>query len=243
MYQALSGCTWPAARTDRLRTRLPLLALVLANLIPVFGVLLLRWDVGAIVVLYWTENLVIGFYTLLKMLLTGGTSALGYMLFFCLHYGGFSAIHGVFVMELTRFTGEFSSELPVAAWPGPLVLIQKIIYFGQQILDAAPPEFAWACLALLLSHGVSFLLLFVGQREYRHTTVDALMTAPYKRIAVLHVAIIIGGFAVIELGQPLGLLLALVALKIGMDIMLHNRSHRASSETGGENLTTRNTGS
>ena len=226
--------------TDKLRLSLPLLALVLANLVPVFGVLFLQWDVGAIVVLYWTENLVAGFYTLLKMLVTGGTSALGTLLFFCLHYGGFCAIHGAFVMELTQFAGDISSDLPVESWPGPLVLIQKTIYLGQQILDAAPQEFAWACLALLLSHGVSFLLLFIGQREYRYTTVDTLMTAPYKRIAVLHIAIITGGFLVIELGQPLGLMLALVALKIGMDIMLHNRSHRASSVTRNGAVANRN---
>ena len=204
--------------------------------------LFLHWDVGAIVVLYWTENLVVGLYTLLKMWVTGGTSAIGIMLFFCLHYGGFCAIHGIFVMELTRFAGEISTALPVASWPGPLVLMQKVIYFGQQILDAAPPEFSWAILALLLSHGASFMLLFVGQHEYRHTTVDKLMMAPYKRIAVLHIAIIAGGFLVVELGQPLGLLLALVALKIGMDIMLHNRSHRASPGTSEETVTNRNSG-
>jgi len=220
--------------TDRLRIDLPLLALVLANLVPVFGVLLLHWDVGAIVVLYWAENLVIGFYNLLKMLLTGGRSALGTMLFFCLHYGGFCAIHGMFVLELTQFAGEISGQLPDASWPGPLVVIQKILYYGEQILAAAPPEFGWACIALLLSHGASFLLLFIGQREYRHTSVDALMAAPYKRIAVLHVAVIIGGFMIIELGQPMGLLLALVALKIGMDIMLHRRAHRALSEPSDE---------
>jgi hypothetical protein len=225
-----------------LRFNLPLLALVLANLIPVFGVLFLHWDVGAIVVLYWTENLVVGVYTLLKMLVTGGTSALGIMLFFCLHYGVFCAIHGVFVLELTQFAGEISSELPVASWPGPLVVVQKILYFGQQILDAAPPEFSWAILALLLSHGASFMLLFVGQGEYRHTSVETLMKAPYKRIAVLHIAVIIGGFLVVELGEPLGLLLALVALKIGMDIMLHNRSHRAPAGTRGEAITNRNIG-
>ena len=222
--------------TERLRIDLPLLALVLANLVPVFGVLWLHWDVGAIVVLYWTENLVVGFYNLLKMLLTGGKSALGTMLFFCLHYGGFCAIHGMIVLQLTQFAGEISTQLPGASWPGPLVVIQKILYFGQQILDAAPPEFGWACIALLLSHGASFLLLFVGQQEYRHTSVDALMAAPYKRIAVLHVAVIIGGFMVVELGQPLGLLLALVALKIGMDIMLHKRAHRALSRTRGKSV-------
>jgi hypothetical protein len=52
-----------------------------------------------------------------------------------------------------------------------------------------------------------------------------LMNAPYRRIAVLHIAIIAGGFLVASLGSPLGLLAALVALKIGMDIMLHNRAH------------------
>ena len=220
--------------TERLRIDLPLLALVLANLVPVFGVLLLHWDVGAIVVLYWAENLVVGFYNLLKMLVTGGRSALGTMLFFCLHYGGFCAIHGMFVLELTQFAGEISGQLPGASWPGPLVVIQKILYYGEQILAAAPPEFGWACIALLLSHGASFLLLFIGQQEYRHTSVDALMAAPYKRIAVLHVAVIIGGFMIVELGQPMGLLLALVALKIGMDIMLHRRAHRALSEPSDE---------
>lgn len=220
---------------------LPLLALLLANLVPLFGVLYLQWDVGAIVVLYWAENLVVGLYNVLKMLVTGGTSALGTLLFFCVHYGGFCAIHGIFVLELTKFAGEISTILPTASWPGPLVVVQKILYFVQQILDAAPPEFSWACIALLLSHGASFLLLFIGQQEYRHTSINALMVAPYKRIAVLHVAVIIGGFVIIELGQPLGLLLALVALKIGMDIVLHNRSHRALTKSRNETVISGNT--
>jgi hypothetical protein len=213
--------------TPDFRIDLPLLALLLANLVPVFGVLFLDWDVGAIVVLYWTENLIVGVYTLLKMLITGGVGALGYMLFFCVHYGLFCAIHGIFVLELTQFAGDISSDLPGASWPGPLALVQQLVYFGQQILAAAPEEFIWACMALLLSHGASFLLLFVARGEYRRTSVNALMSAPYKRILVLHIAVIAGGFLVVELGSPLGLLLALVALKIGMDIMLHNRSHRA----------------
>jgi len=96
----------------------------------------------------------------------------------------------------------------------------------QQLLAAAPREFLLACLALVVSHGVSFVLIYLGQREYRHTTMKDLMNAPYRRIAVLHIAIIAGGFLVVQLGSPLGLLVALVALKIGMDIMLHNRSHR-----------------
>jgi hypothetical protein len=214
------------------RGRLVLLVLVLANLIPLFGVLYLDWDVGSIVVLYWAENLIIGGYTVLKMLVKGKLGALPLILFFCLHYGGFCAVHGVFVLELTQFAGATASTPGPQDWPGPLVLVQ-------QIIAAAPREFLWAVLALLLSHGASFVLLFLAQGEYRHSTLKQLMNAPYKRIVLLHIAVIAGGFLVVKMGSPLGLLIALVALKIGMDIMLHRRSHREFS--GSSSATANNT--
>jgi len=216
----------------RQRLNLPVLALVLANLVPVFGVLYMDWDVGAVIVLYWTENLITGAYTLLKMLVTAGFSELFHMLFFCIHYGFFCAIHGLAVLELTRFAGEQADITAQHSWPGPLVLVQLFVSLVRQVIEAAPAEFLWACLGLLLSHGISFILLFIGQGEYRQTTVRKLMNAPYKRIAVLHVAVIAGGALVAVLGSPVGLLIALVALKTGMDIMLHNRSHRAARQTG-----------
>jgi hypothetical protein len=208
---------------------LPQIALLLANLVPVFGALYLDWDVSSIIVLYWAENLIIGGFTLLKMLVTGKARAVFRMLFFCIHYGGFCAIHGLFVLELTRFAGEHFTPAAAASWPGPLALLQGFIGMLQQVLAAAPEAFLWGCLALLLSHATSFLLLFIGQQEYRHTTVNDLMKAPYQRIVVMHIAVIAGGFLVVRLGSPLGMLFALVALKTGMDIMLHNRSHRRSA--------------
>jgi hypothetical protein len=208
---------------------LPQLALLLANLVPVFGVFYLDWDAGSIVVLYWAENLIVGGFTLLKMLLVGKAGALFQMLFFCIHYGGFCAIHGIFVLELTRFSGESASPVTAADWPGPLALLQLFIGLLNQVLAAAPTAFLWGCLALLLSHGISFLLLFIGQQEYRKATVNDLMKAPYRRITIMHIAVIAGGFLVVRLGSPLGLLFALVALKTGMDIMLHNRSHRTAA--------------
>jgi hypothetical protein len=211
---------------------LPVFALVLANLVPVFGVLYLGWDVGAIVVLYWIENLITGGYTLLRMFVTARFSEPFHMLFFCIHYGAFCAIHGLVVLELTNFAGEGVDIAPLHSWPGPLVLVQMFVNLVQQVIDAAPVEFLWACLGLLLSHGVSFVLLFIGQQEYRHTTVRKLMHAPYKRVAVLHVAVIAGGALVALLHSPTGLLIALVAFKTGMDIMLHNRSHKTALASG-----------
>lgn len=192
----------------------------------------LHWDAGSIVVLYWAENLIIGGFTLLKMLLVGRAGAVLRMLFFCVHYGGFCAIHGIFVLELTRFAGEPPGPAPEPDWPGPLALLQLFIGLVRRVLAAAPEAFLWGCLALLLSHGISFLLLFIGQGEFRRVSLGELMKAPYRRITVMHIAVIAGGFLVVRLGSPLGLLFALVALKTGMDIMLHNRSHKATAAAG-----------
>jgi len=209
---------------------LPQIALLLANLIPVFGVLYMNWDVGSIIVLYWAENLVIGFYTILKMLVTGGIQAIGRILFFCVHYGGFCVVHGVFVLKLTEYAGLEAVTDATTSWPGPLMLVEKLYNFLQGVLSVAPKEMLWVLLAMTLSHGVSFLLLFIGHGEFRKTTTRELMRAPYSRIAILHVAVIFGAFLVVKLKSPIGLLLALVALKTGMDIMLHKRSHKKAME-------------
>ncbi len=185
-------------------------------------------------VLYWAENLIVGAYTLLRMLTVGGLRGLPLMLFFSVHYGGFCAAHGMFVLKLTQFAA--MPETGAHSWPGPLVIVEMFIDLSRQVLAAAPEQFLWACLALLVSHGISFLLLFIGQQEFRRYTVRQLMTAPYRRVAVLHMAVIAGGFLVRELDSPLGLLLALVALKIVMDIMLHNRSHAEKGLPGSADL-------
>ena len=42
--------------------------LILANLIPLAGVLLFRWDILAILLLYWTESVIIGVINVFKMI-------------------------------------------------------------------------------------------------------------------------------------------------------------------------------
>ena len=57
----------PAVLTQPLR--LSAVALVLANLVPLAGVLLWQWSISSILILYWFENVVIGVINVLRMLL------------------------------------------------------------------------------------------------------------------------------------------------------------------------------
>lgn len=43
------------------------LFLIFSNLIPLYGVFFQNWDAFWIVLLYWTENLIIGFFNVLRM--------------------------------------------------------------------------------------------------------------------------------------------------------------------------------
>ena len=70
----------------------------------------------------------------------------------------------------------------------------------------------------------------MGKREFENATTEQLMQQPYKRIVLLHVAIIAGGFAVMLLGPPLPLLVLIVIGKIALDIHLHRREHRPRQE-------------
>ncbi len=78
-------------------------SLVAVNLLPVVGVLFWGWDAGAIVLLYWSENLVVGIYNVLKMACVkvepaaANVGKLFMIPFFMVHYGGFTAVHGLFV--------------------------------------------------------------------------------------------------------------------------------------------------
>jgi hypothetical protein len=179
------------------------------------------------VVLYWSENLIIGFYNLLKMLVVGGLRAIFPALFFLLHYGGFCAVHGLFIVSLLLEQPASMGEDP--PWPLFLVFLQLLLDVVEQVLAQAPPEWLVAFVGLLISHGYSFVSNFLLGGEREQASTRDLMSAPYKRIVILHVAIIAGGFAVAALGQPLVLLIVLIALKLVLDIALHRQERRRST--------------
>ncbi|MGJ3264618.1 MAG: DUF6498-containing protein [Salinarimonas sp.] len=193
-------------------SRRPLLvssaALVLANLVPLLGVVAGGWRVFDVLLLFWAENVVIGLLNLARMTLVslrgerGGLAMAG---FFAVHYGIFTLVHGIFLVTLFGPPGA-----------SPLA--------GFALLAA--PGLAWPLAALAASHGVSFLVNFVAGGEMDRTSLGALMSAPYGRVVVLHVTIIFGGFAVQASGAPLLALALLVALKILVDLAAHVAEHR-----------------
>lgn len=84
---------------------------------------------------------------------------------------------------------------------------------------------AYAAAALALSHAVSFVVNYLGGREYEHLDIRKLMMLPYGRIVVLLLTIIFGGFAALAFGEPVWLIVILVVIKMAGDLRMHLREH------------------
>lgn len=197
----------------------PALALVAANLVPLAGVLLGGWRLDQIMVLFWAESAVVALYTLAKMAVVGRWLAIPGGVFFLAHFGGFMAIHFVFVYDIfVRGLGAKGAEPP----PG-------------EALAAVFVPLWPALLALLASHGISFALNFLRRGEHAGVTMRELMAAPYKRIVLMQLTLIFGGGLALVLNDTRPALALLVALKIGADLQGHRRERAAfiGERTGG----------
>jgi len=182
----------------------PLLTLKAANVVPLFGVIFRGWNAFNIVFLYWAENFAVGFYSILKIAFgrCRRDEFLGkvlVILFFTIHYGLFTAVHGFLV----------------------LLLFEK-----EKAASLMSPYMTGALVALFLSHGVSFVRNYLLKGEFASANLLKLMTIPYGRMVVMHTAIIAGGFLTMTLGSPLGLLVVLIALKTVIDVKLHLWEHK-----------------
>lgn len=191
-------------------------ALVAANLVPLGGVAFFGWDVFVVVFLFWLENVVVGLFTLLRMLwVERGAEQVPLakffaMPFFVVHYGMFTAIHGLFVLVLFGGSGVRGADFPTV----------------DSVVQLVAEYHLWlAVLAVFASHGYSFLTNYVAGQEYRRVTLQDLMRQPYGRVVVLHLTILFGGFLAMALQQPAVGAFLLVVLKVGLDVRAHLREH------------------
>ncbi|MBN1224931.1 MAG: hypothetical protein JXB23_16905 [Candidatus Aminicenantes bacterium] len=168
--------------------------------------------------LYWFENVIIGFFNVIKMAMAQGESSktrlysgkklvtgaqkLPLILFFIVHFGMFTFGHGVFVIVL------FGKNLP------PL----------SNLLPAA--------FSLFVSHGISFAYNFIKSGEYKRVAFQDLFSQPYSRVFIMHVTIVIGAGIALLLESPTLILAFLILLKIFVDVVSHKKEHTKFAESG-----------
>ncbi len=201
------------------------LALIASNLAMLWGVIAWGWPVFPLLLLFWLENVILGLLNVLRMLMVDPAdlalwgAKLFMVPFFCLHYGMFTAIHGVFVISF--FGGREYHQMVQGLW--------TIDSAARAVEDFG----LWLPLAALAgSHLFSFCWNYILRGEYRLAELSKLMGRPYARVIVLHLTILVGGWGVMLLGSPVWALLALLGLKVWFDLKAHIKEHSARVSGG-----------
>ena len=199
---------------NKMTGRVSLILLVAANLLPLGGVLLWDWDVFFLLLLFWCENVIIGLFGIARLIVAANNDTLkeGLLLplFFLVHYGGFMFGH---FMVLFGMYSNYVEELGNNAQPED---------YYRLVLE----NLSWiAIVAMFISHGWSFIENYMGRSEHERLSPMQAMGLPYKRMVITHVALILGGFFLIQNDQPFVGLVILVLLKIALDVTFHRREH------------------
>jgi hypothetical protein len=230
--------------------------LIAANAVPLVGVLFLGWDLATLVAVYWAENGVVGVYAVARILTAGrrislvdgpaapqppppprdpGRAAagvlprLGLTAFFCVHYGIFWLVHGTFVwFVLPMLFSGFIDEPGIGAgfnagFGSP---------FGADVVYPDASVVLTAAVILLVSHGVSFVANWLLRGEHLTSTPEAEMAAPYTRVVVLHMTILLGAFGAALFGARRAALVVLVVLKTAVDLAAHLAERRRAAARG-----------
>ena len=195
--------------------------LVAVNLGPLAAVFSMGWKTFDVVFVYWLESLVIGIFSVLKLIKIGQSGQTPAMpaLFFLVHYGMFTL--GMFIAIVGCF--------------GPAGFTQGI---GGEPLQRATDyifherffDFMMAATSFALSHGFSYRQNFIGKKEYLiKRYINEAVATPYLRLGL---TIVVVFFAVVLLPkkQVSGRMCAvlLIALKTLTDLFAHRREHRIS---------------
>ena len=199
---------------------------------PLAGIFFFGWDVFSILILYWMESAVVGFYGVLKLQKASAPSTpeeinelRGYRInwhsaasalhekklpgFFVRHYGGFMAAHALFLVIFI------------------FALTSSKYYAPAQFTPLAVISILGSVAALFASHGISYAVNFIGKQEFLSVSPAGQLMQPYRRIMIMHLTVVFGAWLAFPFGSATGFLIVLILSKIALDVFYHLKERGA----------------
>lgn len=184
-------------------------SLVVANLIAIVMAIAEGWDLRELMLVYWSQSIIIGYYSFrrmmdLKSFSTDGVRMNGRKVeptektrnrmawFFVVHYGLFHLVYFMFFITGPTQTIDFD-------W----------FYFSVCVA------------AFFINHGYSYRTHRESDAE-RVPNIGTVMLFPYARIVPMHLTILAGGWMT---GTSTLALLIFLGLKTGADVVMHKIEH------------------
>lgn len=187
--------------------------MIIANLVPVFGVWFLQWSAKDVFLVYCFETIIIGFFTILKLTITGiikkkddwqhgGTTskqpAMLFIVFFLFHYGMFVSIQ----MGLFFSISGIGKDIHLS--------FSNFFYKWPQLINK---EIMLMLGVFIVSYAFRSLTEFILSGEYRTISMGYLLFQPYGRIFIQQATVILGSmFLSFGAGKMFILVFALIII-------------------------------
>ena len=199
--------------------------LILANFIPIIGVIFFNFNIAQILILYWFETLIIGFFTILKIFYLPNEKSISKFISsfsFLFRFGLSILFYLIFIIAMISVTGYYSGPINIFE----IFKITFSIFFNGSYLENLLSIIS--LLSLFISHAFSFYLNFIRLEEDKLSNLRMLENLPFSRIFQLHLSIVFGGFILIMLKilkagsiSLIGVLLLLILFKTYEDLNAH----------------------
>jgi len=177
--------------------------LVFANLLPVIDMLWKGDPVGSILVIYWMQMMVIGFWTCVKLIVIARWRALLIVPMFVLMYLSIVNIFGIIAGAM------LDDQMQGTAWHQNFSLwnywVPALLFFA--------------------THGLSFWENFIGGRAYEKTAWDTQMGKPILRAMPMWIAALVGGIVGGFFNTAAVAVIFVLPVKLALDLFGHFAEH------------------
>jgi Family of unknown function (DUF6498) len=209
--------------------------LIIANLIPVYGVWFLGWNAVDAFIVYALETLIAGVVTILKLAVitvfrkkdnwynqgrTTKVSGIFFILFFIFHFGLFAAVQTTIFSQSANIVPEGGS------------LLDFFFHWYSYINE----DIAIMLCGFIGSYLLRSLLPFIVTGEYKTISMARVMFQPYGRIFIQQFTVILGSmFLQVGWGKAFILLFAVVKIFFEIYINLDHVIDKSMAEAEKEN--------
>lgn len=185
---------------------LPLWAGILASLLSLAIALWLDWPPATLLFLFWIENIVLAIWQLPRFFLANGREGvmnrLFTSLFFLIHFGLFTLVHGILVFDL---------------------FLHQEMTLDSLVAQLSAPGIGLAVAGLFISRGIGFFEEF-ARGELTQQRLPQVMKQPYRHIVVLHLVLLTSGFLLNLFPWPTLAVALLIGIRIIMEITAERKN-------------------
>jgi len=207
------GVRWDVIRADvtnffgrlprMLRNDPTAVMLIIANLYPVIDLLGKKEPVGSLLIVYWIQLMIIGFWNSVKLAVITRWKALAIVPMFVVMYVSIINIFGIIA------GGLLDDQMQGTAWHEQFSLTNYRV----------------TAAVFFVNHGLSFWLNFIKGREFETTTWETQLGKPFLRAMPMWLAALVGGIIGGFLSSAVWALVFVLPVKLTLDVLGHFVDH------------------